>query len=92
MKYRVITAAYDVTKSPPEPVRYMDGPDRLSPYMGEEIIDTEENVLFKGCESVWDVEDMILAFWNRLNESDNEAPHYTHNGREKVVVIDVRPA
>ena len=32
-----------------------------------EIIDVETNALFKGCESIWDIEDTYEAFWNRLN-------------------------
>ena len=90
MKYRVITAAFDVRG--PEPIRIpMNGDNAIGEYMAEEIIDTEENVLFGDCEDVWDVEDTVLAFWNRLNESDREGPYYTHNGTAKVDVIDVKP-
>ena len=86
MKYRVTCAAYDVTKTPPAVVLMNTG-EALS----TEIIDTETNVLFQHCEDVWDVEDRMLEFWNRLNEHDQDPPHYTHNPKEKVVVVDVRP-
>ena len=86
MKYKVTTAAFDVTG--PEIVRVImkDG-DTLS----TEIVDTDTNELFGACENVHDVEDMVLAFWNRLNESSKDGPHYTHNPGEKIVVVDCRP-
>ena len=34
----------------------------------DEIIDTEGNRLFQGCNNRWDVEDAYESFWNRLNE------------------------
>ena len=91
MRFRVITAAYDVRQYPPEPVEF-SGDHAISPRMGEEIIDTVMNPLFSKCETVWDVEDAVLNFWNRLNPSDKCAPNFTSSPSEKVVVIDVRPA
>jgi len=92
MKFRVITAAFDTTKFPPEPVRF-SGDHAISEFMGEEIIDTATNELFDSeyDYDVHDIEDQSLHFWNRLNPSSCEAPFYTHNGSSKVVVIDVRP-
>jgi hypothetical protein len=90
MKYKVISAAFDLTQDPPAPVKFT-GDNRISPTMGEEVIDTEDNALFRHCENVWDVEDTVLAFWNRLNDHDKDAPDFTHNPTAKVVVIDVRP-
>lgn len=55
----------------------------------EEVIDTEENVLFSGCTGRWDVEDQYEAFWNRLNDHwEDGFPSY----KEKVKVISVVPA
>ena len=92
MKYKVTTAAFDVTTNPPTPVKFTyEGEGRINDYMGTETIDTETNVLFKTCKNVWDIEDTVLEFWNRLNESDKDGPHYTHTAGSKVVVVDVRP-
>lgn len=90
MKYRVITAAYDVTHNPPAQVK-LKFEDRLTDFLREEIIDTKENVLFSKCENVHDIEDVVLSFWNRLNDSSKEAPDFTHNPTQKVVVIHVHP-
>lgn len=96
MRYRVTTACFDVTKNPPEPVQMgagnrsvLEDSNRL---LSVEIIDTETNELFKYCEDVNEIEDRVLEFWNRLNPSCIDGPHYTHNGHSKVVVIDCRPA
>lgn len=64
------------------------GSNRL---LSVEIIDTEANVLFEDCEDVNEIEDIVLEFWNRLNPSCIDGPHYTHNGSSKVVVVDCRP-
>ena len=32
-----------------------------------DTIDLDENILFSRCETVWDIEDTIESFWNRLN-------------------------
>ena len=93
MKYRVTTASFDTSKMPPEPVKYT-GRNVLAnsnDLLGVEIIDIEDNVLFSDCEDVWDVEDRVLEFWNRLNEHDKDAPFYTHSAAHKIVVVDVRP-
>ena len=96
MRYRVISAIFDVTKFPPEPVPMSGGHDSAVEgthrLQAVEIIDTKTNELFSHCEDVNDVEDRVLEFWNRLNPSCIEGPHYTHNGAAKVVVIDCRPA
>jgi hypothetical protein len=34
-----------------------------------ERIDPETNVIFDGCEGLWEIEDMYEAYWNRLNDS-----------------------
>jgi len=93
MKYRVITAVYDVTTMPPKLVtcrgrKVIEGSAHL---MQVEIIDTLTNELFAHCETVQDVEDGVLSFWNRLNPSSVKGPHYTDNPHEKVVVVDCRP-
>ena len=93
MKYKVTTAAFDVTKTPPEPVKFT-GTNAFGDgdFMGSEIVDTEETgSLFRRAKNVHDVEDMMLDFWNRLNPSSKEGPHFTHNPSAKVVVIDCRP-
>ena len=90
MKYKVTTAAFDNTTSPPTPVK-MNGNNKLTDYLAEEIIDTEKNVLFADASDVHDIEDTVLEFWNRLNPSSIDGPAYTHNPASKVVVVDVRP-
>lgn len=53
----------------------------------DEVIDTEDNVLFLGADGRWDVEDRYLAFWNRLDPSwEDDIPG------ERVVVLTVTPA
>ena len=90
MKYKVILASFDVSEYPPRAVQLEthEGTDR---FYTTEIVDTSTNVLFDHCENVHDVEDVMLHFWNRLNPSSKDAPHYTHNPREKVVVVHVEP-
>lgn len=90
MKYKVITAAFDITQTPPQPIEFI-GSNRIGKFLGTETIDTVENVLFAQCKNVHDVEDVVLAFWNRLNESSIEAPHYTGVPTSKVVVVHVYP-
>ena len=90
MKYKVTTAAFDNTTSPPTPVK-MNGDNKITDYLAESIIDTKDNEIFADCADVHDIEDTVLEFWNRLNESSIDAPHYTHNPTSKVVVVDVRP-
>lgn len=87
MKYKVITASFDVTQYPPRVVHMIDSDRQFS----VEIIDTDDNVLFADCENVHDIEDGVLQFWNRLNPSSSDGPNYTHNPREKVVVVHVEP-
>ncbi len=94
MRYRVTTACFDVTKNPPEPVQVtggnvLEGSNHL---LSVEIIDTETNEIFESCEDVNHIEDTVLEFWNRLNPSCIDPPHYTHNPNSKVVVVDCRPA
>lgn len=55
----------------------------------DEIVDTEENILFAGCHTPWEVEDQYEAYWNRLNASwEDNFPDY----KAKVKVLDVKPA
>ena len=93
MKYRVITACFDVTKYPPEPVQFTGSNvlEDSNHLMGVSIVDTEENEIFEDCQNVNDVEDRTLEYWNRLNPSCIDGPDYTHNGHSKVVVVDCRP-
>ena len=61
--------------------------------LGDEIIDTETNSLFMNCKSKWDVADKYEAFWNRLNESDeDEIGNCTHHDARIVVlnVVEIR--
>ena len=51
-----------------------------------ERIDPETNVLFEGCEGLWEIEDAYEAFWNRLNDSWETA---FPRGKEKVKVLRV---
>jgi hypothetical protein len=46
----------------PSPAR--DTSDRSS--IRQEIIDTEENELFKDCKNCYEIEDTYESFWNRL--------------------------
>ena len=55
----------------------------------EEVIDTEDNELFRGANGPWDVEDIYHRYWNRLNDRwENAFPEY----KEKVLVISVEQA
>ncbi len=77
MKYIVTATSVD----PSDPTYF--NPPR------EEEIDTDENQLFYGCSSAWEVEDQYHRFWNRLNDWwENDFPP----GKEKVLVISVVPA
>ena len=49
----------------------------------DEIIDTENNVLFEGMTDLWEIEDRYEEFWNRLNDG--------YNNREIVKVLNVVP-
>jgi len=49
----------------------------------DEVIDTDTNELFVDAGGRWDVEDMYMAFWNRLN------PSQEHEPPERVVVLSV---
>ena len=90
MKYKVITAAFDNTTSPPKPVK-INGDNKITDYLAESIIDTKDNEIFADCADVHDIEDTVLEFWNRINPSSIDGPAYTHNQASKVVVVDVRP-
>ena len=37
-----------------------------------EMIDTKENILFKGCKTPIQVEEVYEAFWNELNTSSDQ--------------------
>ena len=49
-----------------------------------ETIDTDTNVLFRGCTSEADVEDAYEEFWNRLNGFTNNLP----DGKVKVLRVE----
>lgn len=94
MKYLVISACHDVSVMPPVPVKMspgvgMDGGDDI---LAASIVDTEDNMLATWCKNVHDIEDFILEYWNRLNATSKDAPHFTHNPSSKVVVVHVKPA
>ena len=48
----------------------------------EDIIDSDTNELFAGCESVMDIEDVVESFWNRLND------RYTNTTIVKVIKVE----
>lgn len=54
-----------------------------------ERIDTNENVLFKSKQTPWDVADMVEAYWNRLNDSDEDNVGNAHSPSQRVVVTQV---
>lgn len=49
----------------------------------DEIIDTEDNILFEGMTEPWEIEDRYEEYWNRLNDG--------YNNREIVKVLNVIP-
>jgi hypothetical protein len=51
-----------------------------------ERIDPETNVVFEGCEGLWEIEDAYEAFWNRLNDGWEMA---FPPGKEKIKVLRV---
>ena len=77
MKYLVTAVSVDP--------RY---PNTFSPSREEEI-DTEDNQLFRGCSSPWDVEDQYHRYWNRLND---DWEHDFPVGKDNVLVISVEQA
>jgi hypothetical protein len=80
--WRVLATIIDVTSSEPE---------ILPSHTKWETIDTEQNELFRDCETAWDIEDRYMNFWNRLNPRTefNVAAHYLHNPMQRVVVLRV---
>jgi hypothetical protein len=55
------------------PVKYDFESDALShdKLQRTEYLNLDENILFRNCETVWDIEDKVEGFWNRLNDLDS---------------------
>ena len=90
MKYKVITAAFDNTTSPPKPVK-INGDNKITDYLAESIIDTKDNEIFADCADVHDIEDTVLEFWNRINPSWIGGPAHSNNQAYKGGCVYVRP-
>lgn len=45
--------------------------------VAKEVVDTDANPIFAGCDGPWAVEDAFETFWNRLNDHDehHRKPH-----------------
>ena len=57
--------------------------------LSDEIIDTETNSLYVNCKSKWDVADKYEAFWNRLDESDEDKIGNCIHHDARIVVLNV---
>lgn len=82
VSWRVLASSVNVCVTPPV----------FSEARWEDI--KTDNPFFQDCETAWEVEDVYLLYWNRLNESTarDAKNYYLHRPTERVVVLRVEPA